>query len=283
MSDGLFLVLSKLAWALLSPDSLIVLLALGGWLFLLAGRQRAARALIALCTLLLLWLSFVPLGEWILAPLEKRFPANVALPAQVDGIVVLGGAIDPVLSAAWQQAELGGGAERVTAFAYLASLYPDAQLVYTGGSGDLLRQQDREADFAPYLLGQLGLGNRAIIYESESRNTWENAVNCKQLVNVQTDEEWILVTSAYHMPRAVGVFCQRGWPVTPYPVDHQSESGNLWRVQFGLLGNLGELRTGLREWLALIAYRITGRSDRLLPGAGRQCQDAAPTPDSAPD
>lgn len=276
MSDSVFFTISKLAWALLSPDSIIVLLALGGWLFLISGRHKAARTLIALCTLLLLCLSFLPVGDWLLAPLEKRFPANVALPAQADGIIVLGGAIDPVLSAAWQQAELGGSAERVTTFVYLANLYPDAQLVYSGGSGDLLRQQQREADFAPYLLRQLGLRDRAIVFESESRNTWENAVNSQQLLDIRPDQEWILVTSAFHMPRAVGVFCQRGWEVTPYPVDHWSESGNLWRVQFGLLGNLGELRTALREWLALIAYRVSGRSERLLPSAGNQCPGRSP-------
>lgn len=285
MTDNFFFISAKLFWALASPDSLILLLALLGWGFLALGRNRIARRLLSLCTLLLLCIAFLPLGQWLLAPLEARFPANIALPAEADGIIVLGGAIDPQLSAAWQQTQLNDAAERLTAFVYLAKLYPGAQLVYSGGSGSLTGQQFREADHAPFILAQLGLEERAIIYESESRNTHENAANSRVLVNPGAGQDWVLVTSAYHMPRAVGVFCAQDWPVTAYPVDHRALPGQSWRVEFSLLDNLAQLRTAMREWLALAAYRLTGRSGQLLPGlenycaaAGNKAEDPLTTP-----
>lgn len=271
MSDSLFFVLSKIFWALVSPDSLLVILALGAWLCLVIGRQALGRRLLSLCALLLLLIAFLPLGTGLLMPLENRFPANAALPAQADGIIVLGGALDPELSASWQQAEMGPAAERLTAFVYLARLYPQAQLLFTGGSGSLLQQEYKEANYVPYLFAQLGLGERAILFESEARDTYENAVNSRALVNPNPGSEWILITSAYHMPRSVAVFCAQQWPVTAYPVDHQTNPARPWRVEFSLLGNLAQLRTGIREWLALIAYRLSGRTAQFLPGNDQHC------------
>ncbi|MEQ8953770.1 MAG: YdcF family protein [Gammaproteobacteria bacterium] len=273
--DTLFFFLSKIGWALISPDSLIVILIAAAWLCQVLGWQRWARRLLATGTLMLVLISFLPLGEWLLAPLENRFPANAALPADADGIIVLGGALDAYKSSAWQQAELDGGAERMTNFVYLAGLYPAAQLVFSGGSGSITQQQYKEADAAQVFADQMGLASRAILFESESRNTVENVSHSKGLVNPQPGDEWIVITSAFHMPRAVGVFCKQDWVVTPYPVDHRSNKGNLLRVEYALVENLGQLRSAISEWLGLVVYRITGRSDRLFPGPANFCGDAS--------
>jgi uncharacterized SAM-binding protein YcdF (DUF218 family) len=92
-----------------------------------------------------------------------------------------------------------------------------------------------------------------------------------KLLNPQAAEEWILITSAFHMPRAVGVFCQAGWPVTPYPVDHYSDKGELLRIDYRFSDNLRTLETAIHEWVSLLAYRITRQTDRLLPGDQNQC------------
>lgn len=276
--DTVFFIASKLVWALISPDSLIVILGAGAWLALLFGWQRLSRNLLAACTLLLVLIAAFPVGEWLIAPLENRFSANAALPANADGVIVLGGALDPVKSEVWGQPETGSGAERLLTLIYMSQLYPTAQIIYTGGSGSLTEQEYKEADYARFLFEQSGLGNRAILYESESRNTAENAINSKNLVNPQPNQDWILVTSAFHMPRSVGIFCQQDWPVYAYPVDHYSEPGNLLRLNFNFADNIGVLRTAIREWVGLIAYRVTGRTDRLLSGEQNQCiNDSAPT------
>ncbi len=269
--DTVFFIASKLIWTIISPASLIVILGVGAWLAMVAGWQKLSRRLLSLCALLLVTIASLPLGEWLIAPLENRFQANAALPAEVDGIIVLSGAIDPVKSDLWGQVEFGSAGERLTAFRYLAELYPGAQLVFTGGTGSLTTQEFKAADYARFLFDQLQLGERAIIYESESRNTAENASNSKVLVNPEPGQNWILITSAFHMPRSVGIFCQQQWPVHAYPVDHQSRTGELLRVQFNFAGNLNLLDIAVREWVGLTAYRITGRTDRLLAGDENNC------------
>lgn len=278
--DSLFFLASKIIWAVISPDSLLVILGVGAWLSLLLGLKQVSRNLLALLALLLLLIGSAPVGEWLIAPLETRFRANAALPARVDGVIVLGGAVEPQLSDAWGQTELESSADRLTAFSYLAGLYPQAQLVYTGGSASVSEQAFKEADYVGFLLTQMGLGQAAIVYESASRNTAENASNSKPLVNPQPGQNWILVTSAYHMPRAVGVFCQQQWPVHAYPVDHYSQPANLWRLKFNFAENLGLLRTAMREWAGLIAYRFSGRTDRLLASDSNQCLGSETTSDT---
>jgi len=275
--ENLFFVISKLAWALISPDSLIVILVLVAWLALVLGWQKISRWLLSAAALMILIIAFLPVGEWLILPLEKRFPANAALPLNVDGIIVLGGAMDPVTSAAWMQPELNDSADRLTSFQYLARLYPEAQLIFTGGSGSLVDQQYKEADAVQSLFNQMGLQDRAILLESESRNTFENARNSKQLVSPRDGEEWILITSAFHMPRSVGIFCAQNWPVHPYPVDHYARRDNLMRIDFSFAHNLRVLRTAMREWVGLLAYRTTGRSTQLLPDIYTYCAASART------
>ncbi|PCI75851.1 MAG: hypothetical protein COB20_11945 [SAR86 cluster bacterium] len=269
--DTVFFLASKIIWALISPDSLIVILGVSAWVAGILKWQRISRSLLAGCALLLVLIGFFPVGEWLIAPLENRFTTNAALPSEIDGIVVLGGAISPRMSNIWQQPEVGGGADRLTNFLYLARLYPNAQLVFTGGSGAVTEQEFKEAEMAQILFDQLGLAERAIIYESESRNTSENARNSKELVTPKDEENWLLVTSAFHMPRSIGVFCQEQWIVQPYPVDHYSQKGNLLRLNFSFAENLSVLRVAVREWVGLVAYRFSGRTDRLLPGINNNC------------
>lgn len=269
--DTLFFISSKLGWALLSPDTLLVILGVGAWLAMIAGWTKAARQLLATLALLLVIIGTLPVGEWLAVPLETRFPTSVALPAEADGIVVLGGAIAPELSRIWGQIEIGEAAERLLGFQYLATVFPEATLLFTGGSGSVLQQEFKEADSARLLLDQLGLGPRDILFESAARNTLENARNAKALAQPQPDEEWILITSAAHMPRAVGTFCQQGWEVTAYPVDHSTHPGQLWRLQFEPAHNLSQLRSALREWASLLAYYVSGYSGALFPGPGSNC------------
>ena len=269
--DTVFFLASKVIWALISPDSLIVILGVSAWIAAILKWQRILRSVLASCALLLLLIGFFPVGEWLIAPLENRFTTNAALPSEVDGIIVLGGAILPRLSNTWQQPEVNGSADRLINFLYLARLYPNAQLVFTGGSGAVSEQEFKEAEMAQILFDQLGLAQRAIIFESESHNTSENARHSKALVTPESDENWLLVTSAFHMPRSIGVFCQEQWIVHPYPVDHYSQNGNLLRLNFSFSTNLSVLRRAVKEWVGLVAYRISGKTDRLLPGRANNC------------
>ena len=161
---------------------------------------------------------------------------------------------------------LGSYAERVTVFVELAKRYPDAKLVFTGGSGLLLDQIHREADYTAVLLENLGVPPSRVMYERESRNTYENARNTVVLAQPQPGEVWLLVTSAFHMPRAVGAFRHAGWPVTAYPVNYITGPSDSWRPGFNFASGLGQTSAAVREWTGLLIYRWTGRTDALFPG-----------------
>ena len=269
--ESFYLVVSKIGWPLAAPGNVFVILAIAAWVCHVANWLRLSRLLLSISGSLLLLVGTLPVGEWLLAPLENRFSANAALPPDPAGVIVLGGVVDPVLSEAWGQTEVGEAAERLTALVYLANLYPDAQLIFTGGSGSLSETQFKEADYVRFLFQQLAPQERVILYESLSRNTEENVRNSKTIINPKPGEDWILISSAFHMPRAVGVFCQANWPVVPYPVDHRTQRGKLLRMSFHFSANLRIMELAMREWMGLLTYRLTGRSDRLLAGDQNQC------------
>ena len=265
MANSLFFFLSKILWALLSPGTLILLMLMAGTALLFLHQTKVAKLLLGAAGLLLVLITLLPVGGWLATPLEKRFPANPELPRTVDGIILLGGAIDPLTTYIWDQPEFGAAADRYFGFIEMANRYPRAKLIFTGGAGTLLDQEYKEADVALYFLESMGIRKSRLEIERDSRNTYENAINSKALMNPQPGETWLLVTSATHMPRSVGVFCQQNWPVIPYPVDHETTPGRQWQPSFDPVGNLEDINTFAREWAGLLVYYITGKTSALFP------------------
>lgn len=258
---------SKLLWFVADPGNvLLILLCAGALLLGTRTRQRLGRRLVGLAALAGLAITVVPLGAWLHVPLENRFPVPARLPDRVDGVVVLGGAVDQFLTVARGQPALRAEAERMTAFAALARRYPEARLVFTGGSGRLVRQGVKETVAARLLFEELGLDVERVLFEDRSRNTYENAVYSYRLAAPQPGETWLLVTSAYHMPRAVGCFRRAGWHVVPYPVDFRTDGTYAYLPSLFFAEALVDLGLAVHEWIGLAAYRLMGRTDRLLPG-----------------
>ena len=212
--------------------------------------------------------AFSPSGNMLLYPLESRFPPwSAAQGAPPDGIVVLGGPIDADLSVAHGMPVITSSPDRIVAAAALAHRYPNARIVFSGGSSSLISNEQREADYAAALFESLGIDKSRLIMDRDSRNTYENAVFSKKLAAPKAGERWLLVTSAFHMPRAIGLFRKVGFAVEPYPVDWRVGRGAdvLAFTQFSLDGLL-RTDVGVREWLGLVAYRLAGRTDTLFPG-----------------
>ncbi|MDA8231522.1 MAG: YdcF family protein [Magnetospirillum sp.] len=263
--NSLLFVLSKLFWDVLHPSSLLLLLLSAG-AFLIGGRfLGAGRLAVATSAVCLLAIAALPVGDGLMAPLEDRFPAVRIPPPHVDGIIVLGGAIDLDLSGARRMPSLNSAAERMTTFAALARRYPDARLVFSGGSNLLEQRALREADVARTLLADLGVDVGRVVFERNSRNTYENAVFSKELVHPGRGETWILVTSAAHMPRAAGVFRRIGWPVLPWPTAYKTSGEWHWAHGLDLAGGLDKVDGAAHEWAGLAYYRLLGRTDRLFP------------------
>ncbi len=176
---------------------------------------------------------------------------------------MLGGAIDLTNTVDLQQPALGGAAERMTQAVALTRRYPEAKLLFSGGSGLVRSHSFNESQVARALFESLGVDPAHALYEERSRNTWENALYSKQLADPQPGQTWLLVTSAWHMPRAVGCFRRAGWAVVPYPVDYLGNDAE-W-LQFNASTQLDLLSVVLHEWVGLLAYRLMGRTDALFP------------------
>ena len=262
----MFFVLSKILWALVNPGNLLLLLLVLGAVLLWTRWRRFGRWLVGFSTVAFLLLAVVPLGNWAFGVLENRFPPLVQLPERVDGIIVAGGIVNPVTSKDRGQLSINGAVERVYEMAVLSRRYPKARIVFSGGSGSLLYPDLKEAHAVVPLFRQLGVDTKRVIFEDQSRNTAENAVNTYRVIQPKGGETWLLVTSAFHMPRTVGSFRKAGWDVTPYPVDYNTRLTKALPVQFNFSGGVGSLGGAVHEFLGLFFYWLDGKTDELFPG-----------------
>jgi uncharacterized SAM-binding protein YcdF (DUF218 family) len=252
---------------MLLPTELLILVGIAGALLLATRWASLGRRLMAASLLLLAICGFSPLGNWLLYPLESRFPAWDAARGAPDGVVVLGGSIDADISAAHGVAVVHAAADRIIAAAALARRYPNARLIFTGGSANLISNDAREADYAAEIFERLGVPRERLTMERRSRNTEENAEFTKAIAAPKRGERWLLVTSAYHMPRSVGLFRKAGFAVEPYPVDWRiGGRADLLRFSAFAVDGLQHTDLAVHEWIGLAAYRITGKTSQLLPG-----------------
>lgn len=259
-------VLSKTLGTVLMPVNFLIGASVLGAVLLATRFCALGRGLLVTAAILLAVAAFSPVGRLLVYPLESRFPPWNPGQGAPDGIIVLGGSIDADASLARDTPVVRRSPDRIIAAAALARKYPNARVVFTGGSARLVSDA-READYAAAIFESLGVDKARLIMERQSRNTMENVEFTKALVAPKPGERWVLITSAFHMPRSIGLFRKAGFPVEPYPVDWLV-GGRRDAFSFTVLPLEGLLRTdiAMREWLGLIAYRAMGRIDDLLPG-----------------
>jgi uncharacterized SAM-binding protein YcdF (DUF218 family) len=263
----LFFVLSKTLGYLLLPTNFLIAIGFVGAILMATRFASLGRKLVISAVVLLVICGLSPLGKALLYPLEQRFPSWDAARGAPDGIIVLGASIEADLSVAHGTPVVRGAPDRIIAAAALARRYPNARVVFSGGSANLVSNDAREADFAGAIFESLGVDKSRLIMERASRNTHENAEFSKALVKPKEGERWVLVTSAFHMPRSVGLFRKAGFAVEPYPVDWRVGGRDDLMVFSNIaVEGLGRTDLAVREWIGLIAYRLTGKIDELLPG-----------------
>jgi len=261
-----FFLASKIIWVLVQPlNSLVICLV--GWL----GCRRLGRRRLAGFFLLVLVLYggailLTPLPDLALRTLENRFPVPPAVAAEdIAGIIVLGGATaDGAVAAARGEASLNGSVERLTSALALHRAMPDKPFVVSGFSGRLNPRGWNEAEITAQFFRQQGVDPASVRFEAESRNTAENARLTAALVGQDEARPWLLITSAWHMPRAVASFRAEGLRVLAYPVDYRTEPGHLVWPR-GIDDSLDRAGMALHEWLGLLAYYVTGRSAEFFP------------------
>jgi uncharacterized SAM-binding protein YcdF (DUF218 family) len=262
----MFFVLSKILGFFALPSNVLIAVGLVGIVMLLTRYTRLASWLIVTSLVLIAVAGLSPLGNALILPLEQRFPPWDASRGPPAGIVILGGAITEDVSAARGAVALNDAAERITVGAELARRYPEARIVFSGGSNALIFDDGVEAGFAVEELKALGVEPDRIAAEEQSRNTIENAVFSRLIANPKPGEHWLLVTSAYHMPRAIAAFRAAGFAVEAYPVDWRTRGPIDAMRPFASLGDgLRRTDTAVREWIGLLAYRLSGKTTDLFP------------------
>ncbi|MBI3451643.1 MAG: YdcF family protein [Rhodospirillales bacterium] len=269
MSADSFFSLSKLFWFFAEPSSLLLFAWLLGSALLWTRRWLGlGRIVVTTAALFTFAAGLLPLGQWLLQPIENRFPASTAVPTQIDGIIVLGGVIDDYVigKRGIPRSPSGAGSPRLDTFIDLVRRYPMARHVFTGGSTELYEGRDTEADIVRRIFARLGVDTTQIVFEDRSRNTYENATFSYALIKPRPGERWLLITSARHMPRAVGTFRNVGWKnIIAYPIDYATETTTVFEPEFGLGSNLHYVAEAIREYAGLLAYYYSGRTDALFP------------------
>lgn len=242
------------------------MLAVGTFL-LSTARWRSGRRLLLTAATLLFILGLSPVGGALILPLEERFPRPKLTPSdKIDGIIVLGGGEDPRVGDLRGVLSVNEAGERLAEAVALSRKYPDAKVVFTGGSAELLSTKPPEAEAAKKYFSELGLAPERLIIEAKSRNTYENAVFTREIVKPAEGQRWLLVTSAFHMPRAMGCFRKAGFTVEPFPVDYRTGGfSEVYQPFSSIPEGLRRVDFVFKEYVGLVAYYLSGRSSSLFP------------------
>lgn len=267
MGADLYFLFAKALGLLMKPSALfITAVAVGFVLLFTRFGPRWGRWLIGLAFFGYALVAVLPLGELALSVLENRFPARQGTSEPVTGILVLGGSFNTVMTRERAQVSLTSSAERLTEFMRLARMYPQARLIFSGGSGLVFDTKPTEAEVARTFFIEAGFDVSRVEFEDQSRNTAESARLSFAQVSPKVDERWLLITSARHMPRAMGLFRYAGWPVTAHPVDYTTlpsgASGHFWP---SWPGSIGSADMAAYEWGGLLAAWLRGNIDDPFP------------------
>lgn len=257
--------LSKAVGFFAVPSNVIASLAVLG-LVLIVFRRPTGAIVAAVASVALVAAALTPLGNMLLTPLEQRFPAMRFPDDGIDGIIVLGGSYDSQSTAYLSTILLEEDTEPMAVMADLARRYPRARIIFSGGT-DPSSPGPSEAAFAKQYFVSFGIAADRISIEGRSLTTAENARFTANLIHPSPQSRWLLVTSAYHMPRSMGTFRRAGFNVIAFSVGFRTHGWrDLWWPATTATGNLRRVDIAIHEWLGLLVYRLLGYSDEWFAG-----------------
>jgi uncharacterized SAM-binding protein YcdF (DUF218 family) len=203
-------------------------------------------------------LGFTAIPDALLRSLENQFKVpSVTQSDQYLCVIVLGGATgNPGIYKAHGQVPLGDAAERMTVPIALMRKFPNFELIFSGGEGRLVPTGTTEAELAGVFYTEQGVDMKRVTLESQSRTTRENAKRVAALLGERCKQPWLLVTSAWHMPRSMSEFKAVGCNVTAYPVDFRTGEETSW-TEYSMAGSLMAWQTALHEYLGMFVYGVT--------------------------
>lgn len=259
-------VVSKVFWNLVQPLSLVFLLAALALLLIGLKHLRLAAAALSFALVVLFLTLYTTLGSFLLQTLEARFPRPAGDPPELACMIVLGGAFETEVTTARGGMDLNQAGDRFVEALRLAIRYPEARILVSGGDGSLSGIYEGDAAASIRFFEAFGISRDRLIAETTSRNTDENAQNSRELLASNGLGQCLLITSAFHMPRSVGLFRKANVEVTPWPVDYRTAGNISFALDFTQPTlNSQQMSTAVREWVGLVAYRLMGRIDAVFP------------------
>ena len=256
--------LSKVLWLIINPFNILIFLFFLTIFFSILKKNKLTYFLLSFSLIFLVSFGIFPVGKYLIYKLEKNYHNSIILPDKVDGILILGGATNPFLSNEFNQINLSGSAERLVESITLIKKYTDAKIIFAGGSGDINHPKMDHARIAKQFFIQIGLDTNKMIFENKSRNTYENILFSKHIAKPKKNEKWIVITSAFHMNRAIFIGEKIDWALTPYAVDFTQPKIIKFTPNIKILKNFNAMQSGSHEWIGLMAYYLLGRTSRIL-------------------
>ena len=256
--------LSKILWLLLNPYNLFIFVNLITIFFYIFRLKKISIFLFLINFVFLLTISILPIGNFLIHKLEKEYHLANKVSNNLDGVLVLGGATSPYLFKEFNQVSVNGSAERLIESVKIIRKFENAKIVFSGGSGVLDMPDFGHSDSAKFFYETVGIDTQRIIFENISRNTYENILLSKDIVNPKNTEKWLLITSAFHMKRAILVGKKHKWNFITYAVDFKTQKKIKFKPSFNLLSNLTSFQKASHEWLGLLSYFLMNRTDRIF-------------------
>ena len=256
--------LSKFLWYFINPFALFIFLFCLSFIFLILNKTKIYVILFSISFIYILFISIFPIGKFGIYLLEKEFHTRTEYPYKIDGILILSGATNPYLSNEYNSIEINGSAERLIESVFLINKHKEAKIIFSGGSGSINFNKLTHSKIAKKFFEKMNVDNGQIIYENKSRNTYENIVFSKKIAMPKKNESWLLVTSAFHMKRAILIAKKQNWKLIPYPVDFYQPKQISFKPSINMFSNLSTFQMAFHEWLGLFSYYILGRTNRIL-------------------
>ena len=256
--------LSKILWLIVNPFNIFIFITLFTMFLYFINFRRLSLIIYLINFIFIALISFLPIGSYLTYIIEKEFHTNTKTPERVDGILILGGATNPLLFKEFDQISLNGSAERLVESVMIIRKFEKAKVIFSGGSGIVNRSDLGHSQVAKQFYKKIGVDINKIFFEDKSRNTYENIIYSKKIAKPKKNENWLLITSAFHMKRALFIAEKNNWKLVPYAVDFKNTKEFKLTPNINLLSNLNSFQSGLHEWLGLVAYYLMGRTDKFL-------------------
>ena len=256
--------LSKILWLIVNPFNIFIFITLFTMFLYFINFRRLSLIIYLINFIFIALISFLPIGSYLTYIIEKEFHTNTKIPERVDGILILGGATNPLLFKEFDQISLNGSAERLVESVMIIRKFEKAKVIFSGGSGIVNRSDLGHSQVAKLFYKQMGVDTNKIFFEDKSRNTHENIIYSKKIAKPKKNENWLLITSAFHMKRALLIAEKNNWKFIPYAVDFKNIKEFKLTPNLNLLSNLNSFQSGLHEWLGLVSYYLMGRTEKFL-------------------